>query len=138
VATAGQAKVIARDLQPLVLGRRRQHPLEQLVVALLQIAALAQRALRLADPLCQRVADRLQLAQAEDAGTAGDGRHGSIDLEPLKALGDQRPQLPLEAADLAPQLRPRESLIAARAEWCKTISLERCRHTRTKSRSPAR
>lgn len=132
MTAARQAEVVARDLHPLVLGRRRQHLLQQLVVAPLELVARAQRPLRLADTLRERVADRLQVTQPEDPGRRRDGGDAGLDPLPLEALGDERAELSFEAADLAPQLRSRQPLVATRAEWRKTISFERCRHTRAK------
>lgn len=126
---AGQAEVVARDLQPLVLGRSGKHPLQQLVVALLQLVALAQPGLRLADPLRQRVADRLQVPQAEHARQRRHSGDLGLDPLPLEALGEQPRQLPFETADLPPQLRPRQPLVAARAKRDPAVSVEQIRHT---------
>jgi hypothetical protein len=129
VAAAGQAEVVAGDLHPLVLGRGCQHPLQKLVVALLQLITLIKRALRLADPLRQRIANRLQLAEVEDTGGTGGRGDRSVDLEPLEALADQGAELHFEVPDLAPQLRPREPLVATRAKHDPAVSVEQIRHT---------
>lgn len=63
--TAGRANVVARDLHPLEIRGRLDHPLEQLTVASLQLVLLAQPQARLADLGSQRVAHGLQLAQSK-------------------------------------------------------------------------
>jgi len=65
VAATGLADIGTRDLQPLVASRIVQHALEQLTVAGLELDLLAQPALGGADSRGERVADRLQIAQAE-------------------------------------------------------------------------
>ncbi len=123
MAAAGGADVLARDLHPLVLGRRRQHPLEQRPVAGLQLGSLAQLALGRADSLGERVAQRLQLPEPQGPRLPGDRRHGDVDRRAREALGNQLAELPLEAADLASQLCPREALVSGQAERQCGVSL---------------
>lgn len=61
VAAAGRADVVARDLHPLVLGRGREHALEQRPVAGLELGALLKLPLRHAHLRGKRVAQRLEL-----------------------------------------------------------------------------
>jgi hypothetical protein len=51
--------------QPLVAGRIGEHPLEQLTVAGLELGLLPQLTLGGADSRGKRVANRLQVAQAQ-------------------------------------------------------------------------
>jgi hypothetical protein len=67
MAAAGLAEIGSRDLQPLVLGGFRQHPLQQLAVTGLELRLPLQLTSRVADPACQRVANRLQFTEAERA-----------------------------------------------------------------------
>ena len=67
MAAAGFADVGPRDAQPLVLGGRRQHPLEQLPVAGHELGVVLKLSSHVADPTGQRVADGLQFAEAEGA-----------------------------------------------------------------------
>src|SRR5262249_48513239 len=122
VAAARLADVGARDPQPPVLGGGVEHALEQLAVAGLQLAALPQREPRLTDPGRKRVADRLQIAQAERPRLARHRADCSIELQAREGLRDERAQLGLEAADLAPQLRPGKALVASDAK--RAASLE--------------
>lgn len=65
VAAAGLTDVGSGDLQPLVLGGRRQHPLQQLAIAGLDLGLLLKLAPRVTDPASQRVANSLQFSEAE-------------------------------------------------------------------------
>ena len=101
-AAAGFADVGAGDPQPLVLGRRGQHALQQLPVAGLELGALLQLAPRRADPGCERVANRLQVAEVERPRLSRDGSDSGVDLQPRESLGDKPAELRFEAADLTP------------------------------------
>lgn len=132
------ADIGAGDAQPLVVGRRRQHALQQRTVGDLVLAALAQGAARLGNPSGERVADALQLAKPDQTGLASDGRNFGVEPKPRERLGDQVPQLALEAADLAPQLGAGETLVALYAEPGGTkpdgsMSIEQIRHSSTAS-----
>jgi len=113
VAAARLADVGTGDPHPPVLGRRCQHPLKQLAIALLQLVALAQGDPGLGDSSRQGVADALQLAETGDPRQAGRSRDPGVDIEPREGLGGKAGQLALEAPDLTPQLDPSEPLVAA-------------------------
>ena len=115
MAAAGLADVGAADLQPLVLGRRVEHPLEQLAVAGLELGLFAQLDPRLGDPVGERVPNRLQLAEPQHPRLAGAGSYRGIDLDPRKRLGDERRKLRFQPPDLPPQLRSRQPLVATDA-----------------------
>jgi hypothetical protein len=89
VAATGLADVRTRDPQPLVIGRGSQHPFQQLVVAGLELGALPQLAPRIADPCGQRVADRLQVAQAQRPRLVRDRRHPGVDPEAWEGIGEE-------------------------------------------------
>lgn len=120
---AGQAEVVARDLHPLVVLRRLQHPLQQLVVAGFELLALPQGPTGVLDPRRERVANRLQLAQVEHPRLARARRHVSGHLQAAKSLGHQSRQLSFEAPDLAPQLDPGEPLVPLDPQRKPAVSL---------------
>ena len=111
--TAGLADVVAGYPQPAVLLRRRQHLLEQLAIRGLEIGPGREPATAFGNLVSEGVANRLELSEAERPGLAGDGRHADIDSKAGEGLGDDRGQLPLQASDLAPQLRASQKLASA-------------------------
>ncbi len=111
VAAAGLAEVVAADPDPLELGRRGQHPAQQLAVGGLDPGALAQPQARVGHPLGQLVAQPLQLAEIEDPRRPGGGVDAVVDLDPAEGLRQEAGQLALEAADLTAQLGPGEALV---------------------------
>jgi hypothetical protein len=127
-AAAGLADVVAGDPDPRVAGGVGEHPLQQLPVRPLELAALAQQLLGLGDARGERVADPLQLAEAEQARLAGVRRDAVIDLDPAEALGDAPGELALEPPDLAPEVRPSAGLPAARARREHPLCLDDARH----------
>jgi hypothetical protein len=128
VAAAGLADVGAGDPQPLVLGRRGEHPLEQLAVAGLDHRALAQGDVGGGDPVAERVPHLLQLLQPGDPRLGETGRHARVELEPGKSLSRETTQLVFEPADLTAQLDPREALVAPHPERAERLSFEQIRH----------
>lgn len=128
VPAAGLADVVARDPQPLVLGGRGEHPLEQLAVARLQLVLLAQCPTRNADALGERVTDPLQLREAGDVRLRAPDRYAGIQLEPLKGLAAEVGKLAFETTDLTAQLRAREALVAPRVQRLQGLSIEQIRH----------
>ena len=136
---AGLADVGARDPHPLVLGRRRQHLLQQLAVAGLQFILLAQCVTGLADPLGEGVADPLELVQAGDARSGKAGRDPGIEREARKGLGAEAGELMLQPPDLAAQLHARKALVASQMKRSKRVSFEQTRHkTLVECKSPRR
>lgn len=89
MAAAGLADIGARDLQPLVLGRGGQHPLQQLAVAGLELGLRPQLAPCSADPSCQRIADRLQVAEIQRPRLTRDRRNSGIDLQAREGVGKE-------------------------------------------------
>jgi hypothetical protein len=139
VAATGLADVGARDPQPLVLRRRRQHLPQQLAVARLQVALPAQGDARLGDPLGEGVANALELFEAGHAWLAKAGRYAGVERKPGEGLGAEAGELMLEAADLTPQLGAREALIASHLKRRKRVSIEQIQHkTRIECKSPGR
>jgi hypothetical protein len=116
VATARLAEVVATDLDPLEVGRRSQHPPQQLAVGGLGRGAFAQSPLRLSDPLGKGVPQALQLPEVEDPRLRRNGSHPVIDLGATKGLAEQPGELALESSDLAPQLVSGEALVD-RGAW---------------------
>jgi hypothetical protein len=102
VATARQAEVVPAHPHPLEVRRRGEHLPQQLVVRGLDPGALAQRPLRIGDPLGQVIAQPLQLAQAKDPGLAANRVDPVGNLHPAKGLSEEAGELALEMADLPP------------------------------------
>jgi hypothetical protein len=70
-----------------VLSRCRQHPLEQLAVAGLQLVPLAQGLTSDGNPLGQRIADLLQLLEPCDPGHGEAGRDLGVEGKAREGLG---------------------------------------------------
>lgn len=128
-AAARFAHVSTGDPQPLVLGRRGQHPLQQLTVARLELGPILKPAAGDADPSRERVANRLEVAEAECPGLLRKGADAGVDLDAGESVGEERAELGLEAADLTPQLDPGETLVAIYAKRSVPVSVEQIRHS---------
>lgn len=128
MAAADLAEVVARDPQPLVALRGREHPLEQLAVAGLELLALAQSGASVLDPARQRVADGLQLTEVERPWLAGEGRHAGVDADAREGLGGEAREDTLEVSDLAPQLGAGGELVAAYQQSAVAVSIQQMRH----------
>jgi len=113
VAAAGLADVGAADPDPPVVLRAGEHFLEKLAVGLLDEGALGEDAVGFGESRRERVANLLQLTEVEHPGRPG-GLDPMGDAHPAHPLGDQSRQLPLEPADLPPQLLPRPRLVDVR------------------------
>jgi hypothetical protein len=129
VTATGLAEVVARDAQPLEVLWAGKHPLQQLAVAGLELGAVLQGPAGVLDPIRESVANRLQLTEVERPRVARNGGHLGGEFEARECLGDQRGELPLEAADLAPQLGAGETLVAANSQRASRVSFEQIRHT---------
>jgi hypothetical protein len=128
VAASRLTEVGAGDPQPLELGGRGEHPLQQLPVGRLDLGALVEGATRLGDPRREGVANPLQLAEADQPRLLRGRRHPRVDREAGERLRGKAAQLVLKAADLAPQLGARETLVASRANPGEGMSVEQLRH----------
>jgi hypothetical protein len=129
VATAGLADVGAGDSQPLVLGRRSEHPLQQLAVAGLELCPFLQPQPRGADPGRERIANGLEVAEVERPRLLRAGSDAGVDLDPGEGVGEERAELGLETADLPPQLGTRQPLVAIDAKLSAYLSIEQIRHS---------
>jgi hypothetical protein len=112
VTAAGLADVGARNLQPLVLGGRVEHALQQLAIAGLELRLVLQPAADRADPHRQGVANRLQLAQTQRPRLARDRGDAGVDPQAREGIGNEGSQLRFEPADLPAQLDAGKALIA--------------------------
>lgn len=128
VPAARRADVLARDPHPLVLGRRRQHPLQQLAVPRLQLILVTQGEARLGYAVRERVPDPLQLPEPGDAGLGEGTRYAAVESETREGLGAEARELKFEAADLAPKLGAREALVASHSKRRERVSIEQIRH----------
>jgi len=95
-----------------VLGGRRQHLPQQLAVALLQLLAPAQCSASVRNPPGKGVSDALQFAEIGDPRRPCRRPDARVYRESRKGLDRKPGQLPLETSDLAPQLGPRQPLVA--------------------------
>ena len=116
VATAPLPDVSPGDSQPPELGGRGEHVEQELAVALLQLVSLAQRVTSLGDPSRQGIAHPLQLTEVGDSRRPCRAGRASVNSNPREGLGREAGQLPLEAADLAPQLGTSKSLVTVDSE----------------------
>jgi hypothetical protein len=112
-----------------VLGRSGQHLLQQLAVAGLQFSPILQLTPRDPDPGRERVADCLEIAEAQGPRLPRQGTDAGIDLHAGKGVGEKRAELCLETADLTPQLDPGEPLVAIYAKRSASVSVEQIRHS---------
>jgi len=112
VAAAGLAEIGAGDPQPAEVGGPGEHLLEQLAIAGLAIRSLAQGAAGVRNTDRKRIAHGLQLAKVKRPRPAVDGGNACVELKAGERLCNKRGQLPLETADLAPQLSPSQALIS--------------------------
>lgn len=120
------------------LGAGHQHPLEplrrllhfpqQLAVGGLDRRAGAERGAGLADPLGEAVADRLQLAEAEQPRLGGEALDPVGDLGVAESLAEERGELRLEARDLAAQLQPRLALADSCSKPGELIAIQQSGH----------
>jgi hypothetical protein len=122
------ADVGAGDANPLVSGGVGEHAAQQLAVALPELGLLGERPPRLADPLGQRVAHPLQLLEAGDPRRTPRRADAGLDLAQREGLGGKPGQLELQTPDLAPQLGPREALVASDAKRAQRVSFKQIRH----------
>jgi hypothetical protein len=116
VPAAGLTDVGAADPDPAVVLRGGEHVLQKFAVRLLDEGALGEGAVGLGEAGRERVANLLQLTEIEDARRPG-GIDPIWDANPTHPLGDQPGQLPLELADLPPQLVSRTRLLDACYPW---------------------
>lgn len=124
MAATRLANISARDPHPLVIRRRRQHPLEQLAVAGLQLVLLDQGASGLGYAIGERIANPLELLKPSHPRLGKAGRDRGIERETRKSLGTEAGKLMLKAANLASQLRAREALIASHLKRRERLSIE--------------
>jgi len=124
VAAAVEAEVLPGDANPLEVLRGRQHPFDQRPVAVLELAALDQGPPCLGGAVGKLVAQRLQLAEVEDARFRGDGLDSVGNLGMAESLAEERGQLGLEASDLLAQLLPRVTLVDGNREPAESVLLE--------------
>jgi hypothetical protein len=130
VAATGLSDVGVGDPQPLVLGGSGQHLLEQLTIAGLELGLVLKSPPCDSDPCRERVADRLELAEAQGPRLLRVGADTGIDLDPGEGVGEEGAKLSLETADLTPQLNPGESLVAVYAKRRGApVSVEQIRHS---------
>lgn len=128
VAAAVQAKVLPGDANPLEVLGRREHPLDELAVLVLEPLPLHQGPLCLGDSSGESVSDSLQLTQVEHPWRGGD----SIDLVrnpgATKGLAEASSEHGLEPGDLLPQLQTRLVLVDRCAYSGKSLFFQQNRH----------
>lgn len=87
MATARIAEILARDPHPLVLGGSRQHLLQQVAIASLELLLPLQGIAGLRDPVGKRVANPLELLESGNAGLSNARRDSGVEGEARKSLG---------------------------------------------------
>jgi len=122
------AEVRPRDPQPLVLGRRIEHPPKQRAIVRLEFLALDQGTTGRGNPLRQRIAHPLELLEPRHPRLARPTADLGVDFEPRKRLRSQPRELVLEPADLTPQLYARKPLVASNPKRGKRLVCEHIRH----------
>jgi len=122
VAAARGADVVAADLDPLEVLRRRHHLAQPLAVGGLEPVLLGQGQPRIGDAVGELVAQPLQLPEVEQPRCGRDRGDAVTDLDPAEALGEESGQPLLEGADLAPQLTPRGTLVDVDAKPREAVS----------------
>jgi hypothetical protein len=138
VPTARFTDVSTRDLHPLEVSWRVQHPTQQLAIVRLQLLALAQRLSRSGDPLGERVSHPLQLIEAGDARLTKATRHTGIEVNPGECLDAETRELVLQASDLTAQIGTGEALVASHMKRSKHLSIEQIHHKpEVECRSPS-
>jgi hypothetical protein len=98
--------VLVRDLDPGKAFGLGDHALEQLAVALLDVATVRQPAPYLLDASGESVAGALELGDVEDPRASGGG-NGVGNAAPRERGGEELCQLALEPGDLGPQVTAR-------------------------------
>lgn len=111
MAAAMQSQVLPGDPHPLEVPRRRQHPLDQPAVLILDPRPLDQRGPRFGDAIRETIANHLELAQIQDAGDSGDRIDPVRYLGVAECLSEEPAKLGLEPGDLAAQLEPCLALV---------------------------
>lgn len=128
MAAAGLTDVGAGDPHPLVLGRGRDHLLEQLAIAPLQLVLSTQGQTRRGDAVGEDIPNALQVLQVRHPRRIRAGRHRRIDRDARESLRREARELVLEAADLTPQLGAGEALVAPQPKHRERVSIEQLRH----------
>jgi hypothetical protein len=128
VAATRLADVSTRNPHPLVLGGSRQHLLQQVAIASLELILLPQGVAGLPDPIRKRVANPLELLEPGNARLGKARRDLCLQRKARKGLGAKKGQLVLEPTDLTAQLSAREALIASHSKRRKRVSIEQIRH----------
>jgi len=109
VPAAGLADVVVRDLDPAEAVGLRDHRLEQAAVRLLDVGAAGDLALSLAQPVCERVANSLELRDREDPRPA-DRADMPVDVLTREGAREELGEPALENPDLAAKLFAGEAL----------------------------
>jgi hypothetical protein len=103
VLAAPLADVLVRDLDPAVVVRVGDHPLDERAVVLLDIHTAGKLGPRVCHAVGKPVADPLEVADAEHA-RATRGGHAPLEVATRERGGEDLGQLALEAGDLAAKL----------------------------------
>ena len=110
MATARQAEVGTTDPQPPVLLRGGEHLIQERGVGVLEGDPLGERPVRLGDADGEGISQHLELTEPEHPRRS-DGTDPVRHVDAAEALGDERRELPLKLADLAPQLGAGQTLV---------------------------
>jgi hypothetical protein len=111
VAAAGLADVLVGDSNPVVLLGLCDHPLEEFVVATLDLAIVVQQGAHVCDPAQEPIADLLQLADPEDPRAAR-RRHLVGEAAAREGGDEELRELELQTRNLTAQLNARGTLVS--------------------------
>jgi hypothetical protein len=103
MSAARLADVLVGDPHPAVSLGLRDHPLEDLAFALLDVGAGVKLPPDLRQPAGQGVPHPLQILDVKNAGPSH-GPDGEVDALAGEGRAEQRHQLPLHERDLAPEV----------------------------------
>lgn len=121
MAATVQPQILPGDPHPLEVLRRRQHPLHQLAIFVLDAGPLDEGGPRLGDPVGEAIANHLQLAQIQNPGGSGKRVDPVRHLGVAKRLAEEPGELGLEPGDLAAQLETCLALVDRDARSLKRL-----------------
>jgi hypothetical protein len=108
------------DALPLVGRRIGEHLLDQLAVALLDVADVVEAGPDVLDPRRQPVAHALELVHGEDPRSS-EPRDGEVDAAPREGRAEETGQCELQGGDLPAKVRARGPLVVLVEDGVETL-----------------
>ncbi len=125
---AVQTEVFAGDADPLEVLGGGEHPLDKLVVFVLDPPSFHQGLARLGYAIGEPVPNRLKLTEIEHPRRGRDGLDAVRNLRVAKPLADETGALRLEPTDLLSQLQPRLALVDRNTQPIELPLFKQSRH----------